>query len=351
MKLEETEQQIQELESWIKSHLDVREIKRALAVKLALLGWSYRAISDLLQIGNGFISKWNKRYKEAGVSGLKLSYQGSKSYLSSQQKQQVIDWLQQQEFWDLSELECYLIEQFDVVFKSPTSYYSLLKEARISWQKAQKKNPRQEPETVKKKTQEIQEILEAIKPEIETLDVVAYAIDEVHLLEGDLISHLWGSSQERLHILIKNEKNRQTYYGALNLTRPELILEKYPKGNGEYTVDFVKQLIAKNPGKKLLLFWDGVAYHRGEKMQKFLAEINQDLAPNNWQVTCHLFAPYAPEENPIEAVWLQLKNLLRRCYRFCKNFSIIKRLFEMLADYRLFRFPNLKKYDAFSRLI
>lgn len=104
MKLEETEQQIQELESWIKSHLDVREIKRALAVKLALSGWSYRAISDLLQIGNGFISKWNKRYKEAGVSGLKLSYQGSKSYLSSQQKQQVIDWLQQQKFWDLSEL-------------------------------------------------------------------------------------------------------------------------------------------------------------------------------------------------------------------------------------------------------
>lgn len=41
MKLEETEQQIQELESWIKSHLDIREIKRALAVKLALSGWSY----------------------------------------------------------------------------------------------------------------------------------------------------------------------------------------------------------------------------------------------------------------------------------------------------------------------
>ena len=55
-------------------------------------------------------------------------------------------------------------------------------------------------------------------------------------------------------IKTNNEKNRQTYYGALNLANPELILEKYPKGNGEYTVDFVKQLMAKNPGKKLLLF-------------------------------------------------------------------------------------------------
>jgi hypothetical protein len=28
-------------------------------------------------------------------------------------------------------------------------------------------------------------------------------------------------------------------------------------------------------------------------MQKFLAEINQDLDADKWQVTCHLFAPYA----------------------------------------------------------
>lgn len=351
MKTEEIERQIQELDSWIKSNPEVREIKRGLAVKLALSGWSYRAISDLLQIANGFISKWKKRYKSAGVEGLKLSYQGSRSYLSTQQKQEVINWLQQQEFWDLSELECYLIEKFDVVFKSQTSYYALLNESRISWQKSQKKNPRQEPETVKKKTLQIQETLEAIKPKIEAKKVVVYAIDEVHLLEGDLISHLWGSSQERLYIPIGNEKNRQTYYGALNLSDPELILEKYPKGNGEYTVDFVKQLIAQNPGKQLMLFWDGAAYHRGEKMQNFLAEVNQGLDPNNWKVTCHLFAPYAPEENPIEAVWLQLKNLLRRCYRFCKNFSIIKRLFQMLVDYKLFGFPNLKNYDAFSCLI
>jgi transposase len=55
-------------------------------------------------------------------------------------------------------------------------------------------------------------------------------------------------------------------------------------------------------------------------MREFLSKLNTDLDKKDWQVTCHLFAPYAPEENPIEAVWLQLKNLLRRCYRFCKTF-------------------------------
>ena len=94
-------------------------------------------------------------------------------------------------------------------------------------------------------------------------------------------------------------------------------------------------------------------------MQNFLAEINQDLNPENWKITCELFAPYAPEENPhreadpcgIEAVWLSLKNLLRRAYHFGKNLTIIKRLFKLLIKFKLFKFPNLEKYDAFSCLI
>jgi len=75
-------------------------------------------------------------------------------------------------------------------------------------------------------------------------------------------------------------------------------------------------------------------------MRKFLSDLNTGLDKKDWQVTCHLFAPYAPEQNPIEAVWLQLKNLLRRCYCFCKNFSV-KRLFQLSVNLKLFNFPNL----------
>jgi len=86
-------------------------------------------------------------------------------------------------------------------------------------------------------------------------------------------------------------------------------------------------------------------------MRQLLTEVNSGLEPKEWKVTCHLFAPYALEQNPIEAVWLQLRTLLSRCYRFCKNLSIMKRLFKLLVDCKLFKFPNLKNYDAFSCLI
>ncbi|MCA1995174.1 MAG: transposase [Coleofasciculus sp. S288] len=86
-------------------------------------------------------------------------------------------------------------------------------------------------------------------------------------------------------------------------------------------------------------------------MQQFLAEQNQELSANEWKITCELFAPYAPEKNPVEAIWLQLKTLLRRFYRFGKYFRIVKRLFQMFANLKLFNFPNLEKYDAFSQFI
>ena len=145
------EKEIKELDEWIKTNPDSRELKRGLAVKMSLQGWLYTSISSILNVSTSFISKWKKIFKHQGIAGLKLSYQGSQSYLTLQEKEEVLTWLQKQKYWDLSELGCYLIEQYDVVFKAHASYYNLLKEAKISWQKAQAKNPLQDPELVKKK--------------------------------------------------------------------------------------------------------------------------------------------------------------------------------------------------------
>jgi len=84
-------------------------------------------------------------------------------------------------------------------------------------------------------------------------------------------------------------------------------------------------------------------------MKTFLAQQNQELLPGEWKITCIRFAPYAPQENPVEAIWLQLKTLLRRFDRFGKSFSIVKRLFQLFVDLKLFNLPHFENYDAFSR--
>ena len=351
MMSESKENRIQALKDLINSNPDPRELKRALAVKLALEGYAYRAIQEILGVSYGFISKWKNNFLARGILGIKLAYQGRQGLLTQRQIKEVMDWLLSQEHWDKSELEVHLIVKYDVVFKSPQSYYELLNKALITWQKGEHINPRKNPELVKKRTEEIADILESRREEIEAGSLVVYAIDECHLLWNDLCGYLWNRIKNAIKVPLLNPKERQTYYGALNLTSSEFILSAYPAGNGECTVDFVKNLLKRNQTAKLLLIWDGASYHRGQEMQLFLAEQNGGLSRQEWQITCELFAPYAPEENPVEAIWLPLKNLLIIFYRFGKSFDIVKRLFQMFADLKLFTFPNLGKYNAFSQII
>ncbi|WP_206757592.1 winged helix-turn-helix domain-containing protein, partial [Nostoc sp. FACHB-888] len=72
-------------------------------------------------------------------------------YLDSKQKQTVIQWLRQKDYWHLNELKEYIEESFNIAFESNQSYYNLFKEASISWKKTQKKNPRKDEELVAKK--------------------------------------------------------------------------------------------------------------------------------------------------------------------------------------------------------
>jgi putative transposase len=51
----------------------------------------------------------------------------------------------------LPELQAHLEDEYQVVFKSKQSYYDLLTEAGLSWKKSQKRNPKTDPELVKKK--------------------------------------------------------------------------------------------------------------------------------------------------------------------------------------------------------
>lgn len=345
------DKQIERLIDFVGSNPDPREMKRALAVKLALQGYVYSAIEKILNVSPAFVSKWKQNFQEKGIEGLRLGYKGASRKLNEWQEEETIKWLLCQEYWDISELEVYLIEEYDIVFESRESYYKIYRKAKITRQKAEKVNPRKDEEEVKKKNQKIREILNKRKFEIEAGKLVVYAIDECHLMGGDIVGQVWGSSEKRVEIPIKNYRDRKTYYGALNLVEPNLVLLEYPTGNGEYTVNFLKHLQSINKEKKLLIFWDGAPYHSGQRMKDFLGEENEGLEAEEWKITCEKFAPYAPEENPVEAIWFQLKSLLRRFYRFGKNFKIINYLFQLFAKYKLFNFPNLKRFDAFSQLI
>jgi len=143
---------LDDLNNFIDSNPDARELKRAIAVQMFLKGYKHREIGESIGVSSGFISKWTGMYEQLGVSGLKLRYPGSVGYLEPEQRQAVIHWLQRKNYWNLAELQAHIEQEYGVIFDSQQSYYTLFEQAGISWKKTQKRNPKADPALVEKKT-------------------------------------------------------------------------------------------------------------------------------------------------------------------------------------------------------
>jgi len=89
--------------------------------------------------------------------------------------------------------------------------------------------------------------------QIESEQMVVFLIDECHLCWGDLAGYVWGNRRGRAEVPIRNEKNKQTYFGALNAQTQKTTVKQYPTGNSENTIDFLETLRSQHPGKQIVI--------------------------------------------------------------------------------------------------
>jgi putative transposase len=95
--------------------------------------------------------------------------------------------------------------------------------------KSQKRNPKTAPEQVKK-TKELTQWLEARRNEIELGELVVFFQDECYLIWGDICGYVWGKKNERVEVPIVNEKERQTYFGSVNIATGQCLLDCLSQG-------------------------------------------------------------------------------------------------------------------------
>ena len=159
------------LNQFLKDCDDGREVKRALAVKMALLGMPYHLIGIWLNVSKSFITTCKKKFNKYGIPGLKLAYKGRKPLLTAVQEEEVISWLKSKKSWKLMELINHIDVKYKVKFQSKQSYYDLFKKAGITWKRTQKVNPKKNPEEVEQKRNEIKKRLNELEPEIKNEQV------------------------------------------------------------------------------------------------------------------------------------------------------------------------------------
>jgi putative transposase len=98
---------------------------------------------------------------------------------------------------------------------------------------------------------------------------VVFFLDECHLLWGDICGYVWGKKKERIEVSLVNERQKQTYYGALNFYTQKFLVKTYDKGNSHSTIAFIQYLLAQCPQSRIALIWDGASYHRSQEVRTY----------------------------------------------------------------------------------
>jgi len=168
--------------------------------------------------------------------------------------------------------------------------------------------------------------------------------DECHQLWGDACGYVWGGSGERLEIPMTNFRKRQTWYGALNCYTGQFILGDYDSGKTEFTIKFVKSILDKFPLSRHVFIWDGASCHVSNEFKDYLKLVNGELPEKQWKIKCIKFAPNAPQQNPVEDIWLYAKTWVRKNFQFIDDFDDAVQIFRDCLSGEYFNFNKIKTY-------
>lgn len=170
--------------------------------------------------------------------------------------------------------------------------------------------------------------------------------DECHVKHGDSTGYVWGRKGQRVEVPMMNERHSKTFYGALDLFSQAFHLQQYDWANMENTVKFLKWLMEERypNAKRIFIIWDGASFHKGHLVREFLDSVNQGLKKNKWKIHCLLFAPNAPDQNPVEDCWLKAKNFIRKNILQNDSFAKVVQCFKNAFNELDFDFAKLSWY-------
>jgi transposase len=103
---------------------------------------------------------------------------------------------------------------------------------------------------------------------------------------------------------VLREMLTRDHLSAISAVTPEgrLRMQVYEEAiTGAQVVRFLKHLSARLPGGRFWIFWDGAPIHRSRVVKEFLATV----PPERFRIEA--LPGYAPDLNPDEGVWNQLK--------------------------------------------
>ena len=286
---------------------DGRVRDRIKSVIHASNGWSTDKIADALLIHETTVRQHINDYLNS--KKLKPENGGSKSQLSMEQTQQLVEHLTQMTYFHTYQICSYIKHTYDIVYSVP-GLNKWLHRNGFSY-----KQPKGVPHKFDTEKQEaFIEEYDEVKAAL-TCDDVLLFMDAVHPTQATKVSCGWIQTGVDKIIETTGSRTRLNIVGALRLGHlSETITSQYKTVNGDSIMDFFEQVKAFYADKKRIhLVLDGAGYHRSQVVKEKAQELG---------ITLHFLPPYSPNLNPIERLWKVMNEKVRnnRYFATAKEF-------------------------------
>lgn len=277
-------------------------MKRSQAILMLADNQPIDLIGQITGFGRSQIFNWRKIYDDKGLSGIQSKPRKVKHLLTKTERQELAETLHnktpkdlgyEQDYWTTGLLGYHIDKQYQVKYKSKTSYYLIFKESKFTFHKPGRVYQRRDEEKVKEwKTANKDRVKHALLEEPDTLILTA---DEMHLSNQTTVQKIWLPAGSYPKIEVASKRQSRSIYGFLNIKTGQETAFKTHWQNMYITAEVLRKLRAVYPKEKILLVWDKAPWHKGSKAQDFIK------ADGNIEVI--EFPGAAPEVNPQEHVW------------------------------------------------
>jgi len=275
---------------------------RAHMILLSERGYTVPEITDLHDVNDDTVYKWFDRFDEEGPEGLyDRKREGRPPKIDKEAEEELKRVLEgppteegyEATRWTTPKLAEHLEKKLGTDVH-PETVREALQRLEFSW-----KRPRRDLPDDPDYAEHIAEIDRAIANV--GLETTVLFEDETELKRFPPLRRAWMPRGEQREIAVPESNDKFALYGALNVLTGETYTESYPKGRSDHTKSFLRQVLSRIEGK-VLLIWDRARWHTSQIVEGLIREHDR--------LDVLLLPKRSPEDNPIEDLWRELKNVM-----------------------------------------
>lgn len=283
---------------------DWREWRRFRAAELAELGWVHRDIAAAMGVSEAAVSQWLTHVRKEGTEGLLAHPHGGHAKLTDDQQRLLPDFLWhgaeaygfRGDVWTCARIAKVLRWEFGVGFHK--DHVSRMLKA-MGWTPQipiTRAIQRNEAEIERWRTEVWPKLCRRARKERRTLVFT----DESGFYLLPTVVRTYGPQGKTPVLPHRAGRDHLSIMGAVTLEGKIYTLVRHKTLHDVHSIRFLQhlRLLAARP---LLVIWDGSPIHRSGDVRAFLEGMGEK------EIALEVLPSYAPDLNPVEWLWKQLK--------------------------------------------